>query len=216
MKTGCCKPCRYFHPAGAIDDLAAREGWGEVSATNLADAINARRQIDLDRVIYALGIRQIGQATAKLLARHYGSMESLVDAAASAAPLSGAAWDDLIRIDQIGESVAGDLVHFLTDDHNLAVITALMDEITPIPPEAVADDSPVSGKTVVFTGTLEKMSRAEAKARAESLGAKVAGSVSAKTDYVIVGADAGSKARKAADLGLTILSEEDWLKMISG
>ena len=209
-------PADIFTLPGRIDDLAAREGWGEVSATNLADAINARRQIDLDRVIYALGIRQIGQATAKLLARHYGSMESLVDAAASAAPLSGAAWDDLIRIDQIGESVAGDLVHFLTDDHNLAVITALMDEITPIPPEAVADDSPVSGKTVVFTGTLEKMSRAEAKARAESLGAKVAGSVSAKTDYVIVGADAGSKARKAADLGLTILSEEDWLKMISG
>ena len=158
-------PADIFTLPDRIDDLAAREGWGEVSATNLADAINARRQIDLDRVIYALGIRQIGQATAKLLARHYGSMESLVDAAASAAPLSGAAWDDLIRIDQIGESVAGDLVHFLTDDHNLAVITALMDEITPIPPEAVADDSPVSGKTVVFTGTLEKMSRAEAKAR---------------------------------------------------
>ena len=107
-------------------------------------------------------------------------------------------------------------MHFLTDDHNRDVITALMDEIRAIPPEAVADDSPVSGKTVVFTGTLEKMSRAEAKARAEALGAKVAGSVSGKTDYVVVGADAGSKARKAADLGLTILSEEDWLTMISG
>ena len=122
-------PADIFTLPGRIDDLAAREGWGEVSATNLADAINARRQIDLDRVIYALGIRQIGQATAKLLARHYGSMESLVDAAASAAPLSGAAWDDLIRIDQIGESVAGELVHFLSDDHNRDVITALMDEI---------------------------------------------------------------------------------------
>ena len=209
-------PADIFTLPDRIDDLAAREGWGEVSARNLADAVNARRQIDLDRVIYALGIRQIGQATAKLLARHYGSMESLIDAAATAAPLTGAAWDDLIRIDQIGESVAGDLVHFLTDDHNRDVITALMDEISAIPPEAVADDSPVSGKTVVFTGTLEKMSRAEAKARAEALGAKVAGSVSGKTDYVVVGADAGSKARKAADLGLTILSEEDWLTMISG
>ena len=168
-------------------------------------------------MIYALGIRQIGQATAKLLARHYGSMESLVDAAASAAPLSGAAWDDLIRIDQIGESVAGDLVHFLTDDHNRDVITALMDEIRAIPPEAVADDSPVSGKTVVFTGTLEKMSRAEAKARAEVPRRQGLQGLSRKTDYVIVGADAGSKdTRKAADLGLTILSEEDWLKMISG
>ena len=209
-------PADIFTLPDHIDELAAREGWGEVSAGNLADAINARRQIDLDRVIYALGIRQIGQATAKLLARHYGSMESLIDAAADAAPLAGAAWDDLIRIDQIGESVAGDLVHFLTDDHNRDVITTLMGEIIPVPPEAIADDSPVSGKTVVFTGTLEKMSRDEAKARAEALGAKVAGSVSGKTDYVIVGADAGSKARKAADLGVTILSEEDWLTMISG
>ncbi|MGC6484435.1 MAG: NAD-dependent DNA ligase LigA [Candidatus Puniceispirillales bacterium] len=209
-------PADVFLLPDKTETLAAREGWGEVSANNLAAAINARRQIDLDRVIYALGIRQIGQATAKLLARHYTSIEAMLDAAAEAETMAGAAWDDLTRIDQIGDSVARDLVQFLNDDHNRVVMAALMAQITPITPEAVADDSPVSGKTVVFTGTLEKMSRAEAKARAESLGAKVAGSVSGKTDYVIVGADAGSKAKKAADLGITILSEDDWLNLIGG
>lgn len=209
-------PADIFALPDQTETLATREGWGALSASNLADAINARRDIDLDRVIYALGIRQIGQATAKLLARHYGSMDALLTAANDARTLAGQAWDDLIRIDQIGESVANDLVQFLNDAHNRDVIAALMAAITPIAPEAVAEDSPVSGKTVVFTGTLEVMSRAEAKARAESLGAKVAGSVSGKTDFVVVGADAGSKAKKAADLGVTILSEQDWLSLIGG
>ena len=208
-------PADIFALTGKTDILSAREGWGDLSATNLSAAINARRQIDLDRVIFALGIRQIGQATAKLLARHYGSMEALISASGEAADKEGPAWEDLTQIDQIGHSVASDLVHFLNDDHNRDVIAALLAEITPIAPEAIAEDSPVSGKTVVFTGTLERMSRAEAKARAETLGAKVAGSVSGKTDYVVVGADAGSKARKAAELGVTILSEEDWLNLIS-
>ncbi|NBQ83030.1 MAG: NAD-dependent DNA ligase LigA, partial [Alphaproteobacteria bacterium] len=174
------------------------------------------RDIDLDRVIYGLGIRQIGQATAKLLARHYGSMEALLAAAENAADREHPAWAELTEIDQIGTSMANDLVTFLNAESNRKAIDDLLKEITPIAPQAVAQDSPVSGKTVVFTGTLTQMSRAEAKARAESLGAKVAGSVSAKTDMVVVGADAGSKARKAEELGVTILSEDEWLAMIGG
>ncbi len=209
-------PADIFKLTGQKEMLMAREGWGEVSADNLINAINARRAIDLDRVIFALGIRQIGQATAKLLARHYGTIEALLSAATEAVDKDSKAWQDLTGIDQIGDSVAIDLVTFLNDDNNRQAIHDLLEEITPIAPEAVAEDSPVSGKTVVFTGTLIQMSRAEAKARAESLGAKVAGSVSGKTDLVIVGADAGSKAKKAQDLGVTILSEDDWLNLING
>ena len=209
-------PADIFKLTAKKEMLMAREGWGEISADNLINAINARREIDLDRVIYALGIRQIGQATAKLLARHYGTMDTLLDAATEAADQDSKAWQDLTGIDQIGDSVAIDLVSFLNDVNNRHAIHDLMDEITPIPPEAVAEDSPVSGKTVVFTGTLVEMSRAEAKARAESLGAKVAGSVSGKTDMVIVGADAGSKARKAQELGVTIMTEDEWLALING
>ena len=208
-------PADIFKLTGQKDMLMAREGWGGVSADNLINAINARRQIDLDRVIYALGIRQIGQATAKLLARHYGTIEALLLAVTEAVDQDSKAWHDLTGIDQIGDSVAIDLVTFLNDDNNRHAIHDLLEEITPIAPEAVAEDSPVSGKTVVFTGTLMQMSRAEAKARAESLGAKVAGSVSGKTDLVIVGADAGSKAKKAQELGVSILTEEEWLTLIS-
>ena len=191
--------------------LAEREGWGAVSAHNLATAINQRRSISLDRVIYALGIRQVGQATARLLARHYETMDALLEAATAAAEMQGEAWQELIRIDQIGESVAKDIISFLNEAHNRKVIGKLLCQIEPQALEAVATDSPVAGKTVVFTGTLTAMSRAEAKSRAENLGAKVAGSVSARTDYLIAGADAGSKARKAAELGVTILTEDEWV-----
>ena len=209
-------PADIFYLSAQKDGLMARDGWGELSADNLIAAINARRNIALERVIYGLGIRQIGQATAKLLARHYGSMERLLEDAKDALDPESKAWQELTGIDQIGDSVARDLITFLNDLGNRDAITALLQEIIPIPPEAVAEDSPVSGKTVVFTGTLTRMSRAEAKARAESLGAKVAGSVSGKTDLVIVGADAGSKAKKALDLGISILSEDDWLTLVSG
>ena len=209
-------PADIFALSQEKDMLMAREGWGDVSAQNLINAINARRDIDLDRVIYGLGIRQIGQATAKLLARHYGSMEALLKAAENAADREHPAWAELTEIDQIGTSMANDLVTFLNAESNRKAIDDLLKEITPIAPQAVAQDSPVSGKTVVFTGTLTQMSRAEAKARAESLGAKVAGSVSAKTDMVVVGAEAGSKARKAEELGVTILSEDEWVAMIGG
>ena len=197
------------------ESLKEREGWGEISAQNLIEAINARRKMDLDRFIYALGIRQIGQATAKLLARHYGSMEAMLDAAKSASAKEGFEWEELVAIDQIGESVANDLIVFLNHERNLAVIQSLLKEVTLTAPPAIQSDSPVAGKIVVFTGKLVRMSRSEAKARAETLGARVAGSVSSKTDFVIVGEDAGSKAKKASELGVKTLTEDEWLDLIN-
>ena len=165
----------------------------------------------MDRVIYALGIRQIGQATARLLARHYGTMEAWRTAMTQAADHDSDAYQDLVNIDQIGPSVADDLIAFFAEAHNTEALDQLLAEIAVEPvAEPAAADSPLSGKTVVFTGTLQTMGRAEAKALAEALGAKVAGSVSKKTDYVVVGADAGSKAAKAQELGVTTLSEEAW------
>ena len=207
--------------------LAQWEGWGERSAANLFAAVEARRTIALNRFIYALGIRQVGEATAKLLARHYLSLkrwqEAMLSAASerAAAPEArkpeevGPAYAELCSIEQIGLSSADDLCRFFAEPHNLAVLKALEKELTV--EEAAggaAKDSAVAGKTVVFTGTLERMTREEAKSGAEALGAKVAGSVSKKTDYVVVGADAGSKATKAKELGVAMLSEEEWLKLI--
>jgi DNA ligase (NAD+) len=208
------EPADIFLLADHKSDLSRRTGWGEVSVKNLLEAIEQRRQIPLERLIYALGIRQIGQATGLLLARHFGSMDQLIATAEAAVGEDNTAWEELIGIDQIGDSMARDLIRFFQDDHNHLALMRLLDQITAIPPESVATDSPIAGKTVVFTGTLTQMSRAEAKAKAEILGAKVAGSVSAKTDYVVVGADAGSKARKAADLGLTVLDEDAWIALI--
>ena len=199
-------------------DLMEREGWGESSVGNLLEAIEARRTIPLDRFIYGLGIRQVGEATAKLLARHYHSLEEWQAAMLAAAKdREGPAYQDLNNIDQIGESVAGDILDFFAEKHNLDALKALAKELTVEEAQAVsATGSPVSGKTVVFTGALTKMTRDEAKARAESLGAKVASSVSKKTDYVIVGEDAGSKAAKAQELGVKMLSEDAWLELIGG
>ena len=210
-------------------EIAEREGWGETSAANLAAAIEQRRSVELDRFIYALGIRQIGEATARLLARHYGSLAGWRDAMTAAAEeraakpeemkkpeLVGPAFADLCNIDQVGFSVADDLVFFFAEEHNRSVLDDLQAQLTVadfVAPTQSAD-SPVAGKTVVFTGTLAEMSRGEAKARAEALGAKVAGSVSKKTDIVVVGADAGSKAKKAEELGIERLSEADWLSLI--
>ncbi len=206
--------------------IAEREGWGAKSADNLFKAIEARRSIPLERFIYALGIRQIGQATAKLLARTYATLadwqSAMTQAAAErrAAPEEqrkadavGPAFAHLCGIDGVGFAVADDLVAFFGESHNLEVLAALEARVSVEPAEAPAADSALAGKTIVFTGALESMSRAEAKARAEALGAKVAGSVSARTDFVVVGTDAGSKATKARDLGLTVLSEEEWREM---
>ncbi|MEQ8964281.1 MAG: NAD-dependent DNA ligase LigA [Azospirillaceae bacterium] len=195
---------------GAVD-LTTWEGWGQKSVANLLAAIDARREMPLDRFVFALGIRQVGQATARLLARHYGTIEQLRESLTAAADRESEAYSELVDIEQIGPSVADDLVAFFQEPHNIEVLDDLLAAVTVRPVEPVGSvDSPVAGKTVVFTGTLETMSRSEAKARAETLGAKVAGSVSKKTDYVVVGGDAGSKAAKARELGVTTLTEEEW------
>ncbi|MGE4014659.1 MAG: helix-hairpin-helix domain-containing protein, partial [Alphaproteobacteria bacterium] len=191
-----------------------RDGWGEQSMQKLFDAIDARRTISLERFIYALGIRQVGQATARLLAKQYGSLAAWRKAMMAAARRDGEAFDDLTNIDGIGPSVADDILDFFEEKHNRDVLDDLQDELTVTDFVQPRSDSPVAGKTVVFTGSLETMTRNEAKARAESLGAKVAGSVSKSTDYVIVGADAGSKATKARELGVATLTEAEWVKLI--
>jgi len=213
-------PADIFRLESRADDLAEREGWGDQSVSNLLRAIAARRRIPLDRFIYALGIRQIGQATARLLAKHYGSLDDLLAAMnEAAADHESEAYRSLIDIDGIGASVADDLLAFFSEQRNRDLIADLRDVLEEIEPFAAAPsaaDSPVAGKTVVFSGTLVEMTRNEAKARAEGLGAKVAGSVSRKTDYVVVGADAGSKAKKAEELDVPRLSEREWLDLIAG
>jgi DNA ligase (NAD+) len=201
-----------------FDAIAKREGWGEQSAKKLEDAIDARRTIALDRFIFALGIPQVGQQTAKLLARHYRSFDRWREAMIAAKDRDGEAWRALNDINGIGEDMATDIAGFFAEKHNLDLLDDLMDEVTVTNYEAarVAANSPIAGKTVVFTGTLTAMSRSEAKARAEAMGANVAGSVSGKTDYLVVGADAGSKAEKAKALGVTTMTEEEWLALAGG
>jgi len=178
-------------------------------------AIEDRRTIGLDRFIYALGIRQVGQATARLLAKQYGSLQGWRDEMHAAQDRESDAYGELVNIDGIGPAVADDLLGFCAEDHNRSVLDDL-GELLEVKNFEVPDtsSSPVAGKTVVFTGSLETLSRAEAKNQAEALGAMVAGSVSKKSDYVVVGADAGSKAKKAQELGVTTLSEEEWLALI--
>uniref|UniRef100_UPI00260D13A2 NAD-dependent DNA ligase LigA n=1 Tax=Pelagibius sp. TaxID=1931238 RepID=UPI00260D13A2 len=220
-------PADIFRLPDHEDDIAGREGWGDLSAANLTAAIEAKRTIGLDRLVFSLGIRQIGEATAKLLARSYGDFAGLRGAMIEAQKQRAAArearkpeevgehYAELCNIEGIGLSMADDLVDFFGEDHNLAVLDDLAAQLTiEAAPATAGGTSPVAGKTVVFTGSLETMTRSEAKAKAEALGAKVAGSVSKKTDYVVVGADAGSKAKKAESLGLTMLSEAEWQDLI--
>ncbi len=198
--------------------LAHRDGWGGKSARKLIDAIAARRTMSLDRFIYALGIPQVGQVTAKLLARHYRVYSHWREAMTLAGDPASEAWRELNDIHGIGEDTATDIVGFFAEPHNREVLDDLDGEVTVTDyvEAAVAIDSPLAGKTIVFTGTLEAMSRSEAKQRAEALGANVGGSVSAKTDYLVVGADAGSKAAKAQALGVKTMTEEEWLALARG
>ena len=169
----------------------------------------------LDRFIYALGIRHVGETTARLLARNYGSAEAFLKAMRAAGKdRTGEAFAELDNIEQIGPAVAEAIADFFSEKHNVDVVEELLREVTPEPLEAIDHASPISGKTVVFTGTLEKMTRSEAKASAERLGAKVAGSVSKNTDYVVAGPGAGSKLKNAKDLGVAVLTEDEWLKLI--
>ncbi|MBB3647769.1 DNA ligase (NAD+) [Rhizobium sp. BK619] len=201
----------------SLTKLENIDGFGKVSVGKLYAAIDERRSIALHRFIYALGIRHVGETTAKLLARSYGTYEAFAMAMKEAAPLSGDAWNDLNAIEGIGEVVARAMVEFYKEPRNVEVITRLIEEVTPQQAEQpVTTGSPVAGKTVVFTGSLEKFTRDEAKARAESLGAKVAGSVSKKTDIVVAGPGAGSKLDKARELGVQTMDEDEWLALISG
>ncbi|AXS41326.1 NAD-dependent DNA ligase LigA [Breoghania sp. L-A4] len=201
--------------AASLTRLKNKDGWGETSAKNLFDAIDERREIDLHRFIYALGIRHVGEGNAKLLARAYGSWEAFARAMRAAEDHAGDAWAELNNIDGVGEVVAEALVQFFSEPHNREVLEALLAEVTPVDAEKIADTgSPVAGKTLVFTGSLERMTRDEAKAMAERFGAKVAGSVSKKTDLVIAGPGAGSKLKKAEELGVDVISEDDWFDLV--
>ncbi len=182
---------------------------------NLLDAIDARREVGLDRFIFGLGIRHVGETTARLLARSYSTIDDFLREMQLAKDPESQAWADFLAIDGIGAVVAGAIIDFFAEEHNRAAVQALRDSgVRPRPLERQETNSPVAGKTVVFTGSLETMTRQEAKARAESLGAKVAGSVSKKTDYVVAGADAGSKLKNARELGVAVLSEAEWQELI--
>ena len=198
----------------SLKKLKDREGWGETSVANLFAAIDERRNVGLDRFIFALGIRHVGETTGRLLARTYGTIEAFVEAMEKAGDPEAEAYKELVAVDGIGDVVAEAIAQFFAEAHNRDVLSALMEEVSPAPLEQADTSSAVAGKTVVFTGTLERMTRSEAKVRAEGLGAKVSGSVSAKTDYLVAGPGAGSKLKKAEELGVEVLSEDDWLAMI--
>ena len=195
--------------------LRNREGWGDKSVDNLLASIDICRNITLDRFIFALGIRQIGQVNARLLAKNYITIGALCREMVSASVMGSEALENLNNIDGIGTSVTTDLIRFFNNNDNQALLDDLAVQIN-MPDFAIDQDksSLISGKTVVFTGTLETVTRSEAKAKAEYLGAKVSSSVSKKTDFVIIGEGAGSKAKKATDLGLNVLSETQWLELI--
>jgi DNA ligase (NAD+) len=197
--------------------LVEKKGFGAKSTENLFKAIEARRKISLDRFIYALGIRHIGETTARDLAKAFTTFEALRIASLAAARggKGSDAYQEVDNIEGIGETVVDALVDFFSEAHNAKALGDLLKQVTPEPfVRTAAKESPVTDKTVVFTGSMEKMTRSEAKALAERLGAKVAGSVSKKTDYVIAGADAGSKLTKAREAGVTVLTEDEWLALI--
>lgn len=197
--------------------LADREGFGATSVRNLFAAIDARRTIALHRFIFALGIRHVGEGNAKLLARHYGTVEAFRAAmiAAGEGPQSEA-YQDLNGIEGVGAVVANALVEFFKEPHSVKAVDDLLGEIEVQPAEKAKTDSPIAGKIVVFTGSLEKFTREEAKATAERLGAKASGSVSKKTDYVVAGPGAGSKLAEANKLGVQVLTEDEWLALVGG
>lgn len=197
------------------DEIRRLEGWGDKSADNLFASIEkVRNGVGLDKFLFALGIPQIGQATARLLAGHYLSMSELMAQAELAREKESDAYRELTAIESIGAVVAQELLDFFAEEHNRFEVLRLLDLITVYDFEPLArNDHPLAGKTVVFTGTLPTLTRSEAKAKALAVGAKVAGSVSKKTDYVVLGADAGSKAKKAQELGVSVLSEDEFVTL---
>jgi DNA ligase (NAD+) len=199
--------------AACLSKLKNRPGWGELSTRNLFAAIQERKTIALNRFIFALGIPHIGEASAKWLARHFGDFEALRVSALSDAPLKD---HEMTQINGMGPVATQTVIEFFKEAHNAEILNELLHHVTPQPLEQVVSSHPASGKTVVFTGSLERMTREEAKAMAERLGARIVGSVSKKTDYLVAGPGAGSKLTKAKELGVIVLSEEEWLEMAKG
>jgi DNA ligase (NAD+) len=195
-------------------DLLEQEGFGETSVRNLFNAIEARRKIALDRFIYALGIHHVGETTALALARGYGSWKAFHDAVLKIAKDDAEAAAEMDALDQIGDTVIEAVKAYFGESHNRGIVERLTKQVTILDAEKPKTNTAVAGKTVVFTGALEKLTREEAKAQAERLGAKTAGSVSRKTDYVVAGPGAGSKLADAKKLGVTVLTEDEWLKLI--
>ena len=220
------KQIEFFHEKGLIETPADiftleerdrnslakienHEGFGKTSVRNLFAAINARRKAPLNRFIFALGIRHVGETNARRLARHFGEFDALRNTA-RAATEGSEARAEINNIEGVGDVVAEAVADFFAEEHNEQVLDALLKQVETEPMEAVKSDSPVAGKTIVFTGALERMTREEAKAQAERLGAKVSGSVSKKTDLVVAGPGAGSKLDKAQQFGVEVISEDEW------
>jgi DNA ligase (NAD+) len=202
--------------AANASKLEAVEGFGTVSVRNLFDAIEARRKVPLDRFINSLGIRHVGETTARQLARAYGSWTAFHEAALRIADGDVTAREEMDAIDQIGETVVEAVGRYFGEKHNRGLVDALTSEVSVIDAERPTQHSPVVGKTIVFTGSLERMSRDEAKAMAERLGAKVSGSVSKKTDLVVAGPGAGSKLKDAGKYGVQVIDEAGWFDLIGG
>lgn len=199
----------------SLTPLRNKEGFGVKSATKLFEAINAARTPQLSRFIFALGIRHVGITNASLFAKTYGSFEQFEKVAIAASDKNSEAYQQLLAIDGIGQTVANSVVAFFHNDKNKQALDELLKHVKPQEYVAnIANDSPIAGKIIVFTGTLEQITRAEAKAQAERLGAKVSSSVSAKTDMLVAGEKAGSKLRKANELGVKVLSENEWLALV--
>ncbi|MDP9127503.1 MAG: NAD-dependent DNA ligase LigA [Pseudomonadota bacterium] len=207
-------PADIFRLHVHVEKLRDREGWGKKSVDKLMAAIEARRHVPLEKFIFALGIRQVGEVTARLLAKHYRSLERWAGAMQAARLQDSEAWRDLVGIEQIGPLVARDIVDFFDEPHNRSAFDDLAQELKVSDYVAAAGrETSLTGKTIVFTGTLAAMGRAEAKAKAEAMGANVGSTVSSKTDFVVVGADSGTKAKRATELGVRVLSEDEWLAL---
>ncbi|MEN0000537.1 MAG: helix-hairpin-helix domain-containing protein, partial [Pseudomonadota bacterium] len=202
--------------ANALKKLKNRDRYGETSARNLFEAIEARRTIPLERLIFGLGIRHVGETTAKTLARSYQSWAAFEATAMKLAEGDMLARADMESLDDIGPAVIDATARFFSEPHNKAMVSALVAQLDIQDAEAVVADSAYAGKTIVFTGSLERMSRDEAKDMALRLGAKAAGSVSAKTDLLVAGPGAGSKLKKAQELGIEVIDEEEWFRRVEG
>ncbi|WP_239806292.1 NAD-dependent DNA ligase LigA [Croceicoccus hydrothermalis] len=208
-------PADIFRLRDRRSEIAALDGWQDKSVDNLLAAVENRRAPDAARLLFGLGIRHVGTVTARDLMKHFVTLPALRDAAERARSGNSDAAAEIASIDGVGPVVVKALGDFFHEDHNRAVFDDLLSELSP--PDYVVEtrDSPVSGKTIVFTGKLETMSRDEAKAQAERLGAKASGSVSAKTDLIVAGPGAGSKLKKAADLGIEVIDEAAWAQMVA-